>query len=332
MKAIIPVAGAGARLRPHTYTQPKALIPVGGKPILAYILDELQEAGIQEYIFVIGHLGEKIREYVQEKYPNLHAHYVEQVVRQGIGHAIWLARPYVQKGEPVFIALGDSVFDLSMKELVLAPTSLLCVRKVDDPRSFGVVEMEEKNGMIRQLVEKPQFPKSNLALVGLYKILESDLLFEALNYLIENHITTQGEIQLTDALMRMIEQGVPFKGYKVNNWFDCGKKEQLLETNAILLRKHGAPKHASAKLENTVLIEPVSLGQHVVLSRCIVGPNVSIGEHTRIDGSIISNSIIGSHTDIERVMLENSLVGSDCTLHGVFQHLNLGDDTEIDLR
>ncbi|MCS6918119.1 MAG: sugar phosphate nucleotidyltransferase [Chitinophagales bacterium] len=332
MKAIIPVAGAGARLRPHTYTQPKALIPVGGKPILAYIIDELIEAGIREFVFVVGHLGEKIREFVERKYPQVHAHYAEQVVRQGIGHAIWLARPYVLPDEPVFIVLGDSVFDLSMTDLVRSPSSLLCVRKVDDPRQFGVVEMEEKNGLIRQLVEKPQFPKSNLALVGLYKIMESGQLFAALDHLVQNRITTQGEIQLTDALMYMIEQGVQFKGYKVNNWFDCGKKEQLLETNAILLRKHGAPKHPTARLENTVVIEPVSLAEQVTLSRCIVGPHVAIGEHTQIQNSIIANSIIGSHTDIDRVMLENSVVGNDSTLRGVYQHLNLGDDTEMDLR
>lgn len=332
MKAIIPVAGAGARLRPYTYTQPKALIPVGGKPILAYIIDELIEAGITDFVFVIGHLGEKIREFVEKKYPHLHAYFVEQVIRQGIGHAIWLARTHIAPNEPVFIALGDSVFDLSMKDLVQAPSSLCCVRKVDDPRWFGVVEMEEKNGLIRLLIEKPQFPKSNLALVGLYKILETSALFDALDHLMQHRITTQGEIQLTDALMRMIELGVPIKAYKINNWFDCGKKEQLLETNAILLRKNGAPKHPSAQLQDTVIIEPVSIADQARLHRCIVGPNVSIGEHTSISGSIIANSIIGSHSDIARVMLENSLVGNDATLHGVFQHLNLGDDAEIDLR
>ncbi|MFI5136081.1 MAG: sugar phosphate nucleotidyltransferase, partial [Chitinophagales bacterium] len=216
MKAIIPVAGTGTKLRPHTYTQPKALIPIAGKPILAFIIDAMIEAGVKDFIFIIGYLGEKVRDFVEKKYPNINAFYAEQNTREGIGHAIWHAEMFVKNNDPVFIALGDSVFDLNLKEIVEAPTSLLCVKKVDDPRAFGVVEMEEKNGLIRRLIEKPLIPKSNLALIGLYKINESVELFDALGYIIQNNIKTRGEIQLTDALMRMIDKGVVFKGYKVN--------------------------------------------------------------------------------------------------------------------
>ena len=270
MKAIIPVAGTGTKLRPHTYTQPKALIPIAGKPILAFIIDEMVEAGVKDFVFIVGYLGDKIRDFVEKKYPHINAHYAEQILREGIGHAIWHAREFVRQNEPVFIALGDSVFDLNLKEIASAPSSLLCVKKVDDPRAFGVVEMEEKNGLIRRLIEKPVIPKSNLALVGLYKINESDALFSALDYLIQNNLKTRGEIQLTDALMRMIEIGVVFKGYKVNNWFDCGRKESLLETNAILLKKIGSLQHASLFTENTVIIEPVS----IAASSEIISPNM----------------------------------------------------------
>jgi glucose-1-phosphate thymidylyltransferase len=232
----------------------------------------------------------------------------------------------------VFIALGDSVFDLNLKEIASAPTSLLCVKKVDDPRAFGVVEMEEKNGLIRRLIEKPLIPKSNLALVGLYKINESKELFEALEYNIQNNVKTRGEFQLTDALMRMIDKGVVFKGYKVNSWFDCGRKESLLETNAILLKKIGARQSTSLQLENSVIIEPVSIADNCRLNNSIVGPNVTIGENTVISSCIIRDTIIGSNSVMDNVLLHHSLVGNDTTIRGMSQTLNLGDDTEIDMR
>lgn len=332
MKAIIPVAGTGTKLRPHTYSQPKALIPIAGKPLLAFIIDEMIEAGVNDFVFIVGYLGDKIRDFVEKKYPNITAHFAEQSTREGIGHAIWHAEMFVKENEPVFIALGDSVFDLNLKEIASAPTSLLCVKKVDDPRSFGVVEMEEKNGLIRQLIEKPVIPKSNLALVGLYKINESAELFDALGYIIQNNIKTRGEYQLTDALMRMIEKGIVFKGYKVNNWFDCGRKESLLETNAILLKKFGPQQSASLQLENSIIIEPVSIADNCKLVNCIVGPNVTIGENTTAASSIIKDSIIGSDAVLDNVLLHHSLVGNDTTIRGMSQTLNLGDDTEIDMR
>jgi len=167
MQAIIPVAGAGTKLRPHTYTQPKALIPVAGKPILSFIMDELIAAGVTEYIFVIGYLGEKIRDYVGKKYPNLKVSFVEQETREGIGHAIWLTNEVVSKQEEIIIVLGDSVFDADMKTIIASEFSLLGVKKVDDPRSFGVAEISDDDLIVR-VEEKPQIPRSNLALVGLY--------------------------------------------------------------------------------------------------------------------------------------------------------------------
>jgi glucose-1-phosphate thymidylyltransferase len=332
MKAIIPVAGTGTKLRPHTYTQPKALIPIAGKPILAFIIDEMIEAGVKEFIFIVGYLGEKIRDYVEKKYPGIRAYFVDQPTREGIGHAIWHARSFVKVDEPVFIALGDSVFDLNMKEIVSAPTSLLCVKKVDDPRTFGVVEMDEKGGLINRLIEKPQIPKSNLALVGLYKINESQALFEALDYNITNKVVTRGEIQLTDALMRMIEKGVVFKGYKVNNWFDCGRKKHCWRRMRYFSKKMGHALASNLQYENSIIIDPVSIADNCRLNNCIVGPNVTIGENTTIKSSIIKDSIIGSDSSLEDVLLHHSLVGNDATIRGMSQTLNLGDDTEIDMR
>jgi glucose-1-phosphate thymidylyltransferase len=319
MKAIIPVAGKGTKLRPQTYTQPKALIPIAGKPLLAFLMDDLVQAGLDDFVFIVGYLGEKIREFVEKKYPGIHATFIEQISRQGIGHAIWLTKDAVDENEPVFIALGDGVFDLNIKHIVEAPTSMLALKKVDDPREFGIAEMIEKNGTIISLIEKPQIPKSNLALVGLYKINESKKLFDILEFNIHHQVMTRGEIQLTDALMKMIEDGIVFKGYKVNNWFDCGRKETLLETKSV-------------QLQNAVIIDPVSIAENCLMQDCIVGPFVTIGENTKITSSIIKESIIGSNSVLQGVLLKESLIGSDSSIHGMSQTLNLGDDTEIDMQ
>ena len=168
MKAIIPVAGAGAKLRPHTYTQPKALIPIAGKTILSFIVDQLHEAGINEFVFIVGYLGEKIQEYVKQSYPDLTTHFVFQNERQGTGHAIELTRNIVGDDE-VFVVLGDTICEYDVKEVVNSPYSMLGIKKVDDPRNFGVASVGD-DGFIDQVVEKPSIPKSNMALVGLYKI------------------------------------------------------------------------------------------------------------------------------------------------------------------
>ena len=330
MQAIIPVAGAGTKLRPHTYTQPKALIPVAGKPILSFIMDELISAGVTEYIFVIGYLGEKIRDYVGKKYPNLKISFVEQETREGIGHAIWLTKEVVSKNEEIIIVLGDSVFDTDMKSIVNSEYSLLGVKKVDDPRSFGVAEINDDD-MIVRVEEKPLIPRSNLALVGLYKIKETTALFESLGYLIENNIRTKNEFQLTDAIMRMIDIGVPFKPFKLNNWFDCGKKEVLLETNATLLRKAGFATLRNPRFEKTIIIDPVFIGENCKIQNSVIGPNVTVGDNATIQNSIIKESIIGTFTQLESVSLHSSVIGSDAFIRGHSQSLNIGDNTEIDL-
>jgi glucose-1-phosphate thymidylyltransferase len=237
MKAIIPVAGAGTKLRPHSYTQPKALIPLAGKTVLSIIIDQLKDAGINEFIFIVGYLGDKIRDHVKNKFPDLKAHYVHQVDRQGVGHAVELARNIVANDE-VIVVLGDSICEYDVKEVVESETSMIGVRKVDDPRDFGVAEINE-NGFIDHVVEKPNIPKSNMALVGVYKIRETEQMFQCLENNIRQGLRSHGEYSLTDALDCMISLGARFKSFKVENWFDCGKKETMLESNAILLKKFG---------------------------------------------------------------------------------------------
>ncbi|RYZ79141.1 MAG: glucose-1-phosphate thymidylyltransferase [Proteobacteria bacterium] len=329
MKAIIPVAGAGTKLRPHSYTQPKALIPLAGKTVLSIIIDQMQEAGIQEFVFIVGYLGDKIRDYVKAKYPDLKAHYVQQIDRQGIGHAIKITREVVNDDE-VIVVLGDTICEYDVKSVVESDCSMLGVRKVDDPREFGVAEIDEK-GFIDHVVEKPHIPKSNMALVGIYKIKESAQLFQCLekNYL--QGLRTHGEYSLTDALDCMLKQGVKFKPFKVDSWFDCGRKDTLLESNATLLKKFEGHIEPAYQFENTVIIPPVSIGEGCDIKNSIIGPDVTIGENTRISYSIIRNSIIGSYSNLFDIVLEASIIGSDTGLKGETRTLSIGDNTSIDL-
>lgn len=329
MKAIIPVAGAGTKLRPHTYTQPKALIPLAGKTILSINVDQLHEAGINEFVFIVGYLGEKIQDYINSKYPDLNCHFVYQNIRKGTGHAIDLTREIVGADE-IFIALGDTICEYDIKEVLDSPFSMLGVKKVDDPRSFGVAEIDDE-GCISRVVEKPSIPKSNMALVGLYKIKDTSYLFKCLESIISNNIKSYNEFNLTDALQCMIKSGACFKSFKVQNWFDCGKKESLLESNAILLKKFGGTIAETNTFENTIFIPPVSIGEGCDIKNSIIGPNVAMGDNTVVSYSIVKDSIIGSYSKLYDVVMDDSLIGSDTEIRGETRSLNIGDNTEIDL-
>jgi len=330
MKAVIPVAGVGTRLRPHTYTQPKPLLPVAGKPLIASIIDQLvEEGGIEEFILVIGYLGDKIRLYIEERYPHLDIQFVYQEARLGLGHAMHVAVDAFKDSEEILIVLGDTIFEGNLKELLKQPTSCLGIKKVEDPREFGVVELDE-DGFIRKVVEKPRIPKSNMALVGLYKISDVGAFIDALNHIIENDIRTIEEYQLTDALMNMVEKGVKFSIFEVDNWYDCGKKDILLDTNAVLLKRKGNASEDIPKFENTIIIHPVSIGANCNIKNSIIGPNVCIGDNSVLTYAIVSNSIIGSYAQIEETVLQKSILGSDASIKGLSLSLNIGDNTEID--
>jgi glucose-1-phosphate thymidylyltransferase len=329
MKAIIPVAGAGTKLRPHTYTQPKALIPLAGKTILSIIVDQLHEAGINEFIFIVGYLGDKIQDYVRDRYPQLQSHFVTQSERQGIGHAIMLTRSLVGDDE-VFIVLGDSICEYNVQDVVNNEYSMVGLKRVDDPRDFGVAEINEE-GFVSKVVEKPQIPKSNMALVGIYRIKESGFLFSCLENKIQKQLRSRGEYNLTDALECMIQRGCKIQPYKVQNWFDCGKKESLLESNATLLKKFGHVIAENQQFENAIIIPPVSIASGCDIKNSIIGPNVAIGEKVTINYSIVKNSIIGGFADLHDIVLTDSLIGSDTELRGESRSLNIGDNTEIDL-
>ena len=264
-------------------------------------------------------------------YPDLKHTFVTQNDRRGTGHAIWLTHEAVGDDE-VMIVLGDTVCDYNVKEVLSRSVSQIGVRKVDDPRSFGVAELNEYDNVVR-MVEKPLIPKSNMAMVGIYYIKETAAMYAALHKHLNNTADENGEYHLTSALQHMLEDGITLHAFRVNNWFDCGKKETLLSTNAILLKQMEDEQKIRIEphYDNTVIIHPVNIAEGCIINNSILGPNVTIGEHTKIESSIVRDSIIGSYAELHHVVLNSSIIGSDAYVRGLSQSLNIGDNTEIDL-
>lgn len=331
MRAIIPVAGIGSRLKPHTQTQPKSLIPVAGKPILGHIMDNLVEAGIDDFVFIIGYLGDRIEQYLTENYSQVKLTFVIQTVGRGIGHAVWLAREVINPVKPVFIVLGDTIFEANLKGVMDSGVSSLGVKKVDDPRQFGVAELNGQ-GQITKLVEKPKIPHSNLALVGLYYITETALLIECLEYHIQNEIRTNNEYHLTDALQLMLDKGANMQTFSVSTWFDCGKKDVILQTNKNLLKRLENQDFQNLTKLGNIIVPPVHISVTAKIENSIIGPDVSIGDGAFISRSIVKNSIIGPNASLQNAIIENSLIGSDASLIGAVHSMNIGDSAEINLR
>lgn len=329
MKAIIPVAGTGMRLRPLTYTQPKPLIPVAGKPIISFIVEQLIELGITDFIFIVGYLGEKIREYIERTYPELNLTFVTQEERLGSAHAIWLARAHYADAEEIIIFFGDAIIDADLEAFKTSTATTIGVKMVDDPRNFGVIEFDA-DGNIRGLIEKPTIPRSNLAMVGCYKIREVEQFIKACTHNLENNIQSIGEYPLTDALARMLEWGTELRLIKVDNWFDCGRRDVLLETNAIFLDRPGFATDDPPPYDNSIIIHPVHIGPDCDISNSIVGPYVTLGANTKLEHAIVADSIIGDYARIHDIVLRDSVVGNDASIGGLRQSLNIGDNTEID--
>jgi glucose-1-phosphate thymidylyltransferase len=329
MKAVIPVAGIGAKLRPHTHTQPKTLVPIAGKAILGHIIDDILSNGIKDFVFVVGYLSEKVEEYVKSHYGNrINAEFVLQEPREGSAHAIWVARHQIEKEKEILIVLGDTIAHVDFKAFLSSKYSVLGISKVATPSLFGIVETDDSGKAIK-LIEKPKIPKSNLGLVGVYKIKNISLLLESIEYLMNKKHKNHGEYHLTDALMRMMEQGNILMTQAVEHWYDCGKKETLLEANAILLNKDEFKKDFPTNFIRTIIIPPVSIGKNCQIQNSIIGPNVAIGDNTILNKSIVENSIIGSFSELESVVLKDSIIGNDTSLKGLSQSLNIGDNTEI---
>ncbi|MDX1902764.1 MAG: sugar phosphate nucleotidyltransferase [Thermonemataceae bacterium] len=330
MKVIIPVAGAGMRLRPHTHTQPKTLVPIAGKPILVHIIDDLLQYGFKDFVFVLGYMGEKVEDFIKTYYQNrINAEFVNQEPREGSAHALWVARQTFANEKDMLIVLGDTIAILDYKALLKSKNSMVAIKKVSNPMLFGIVQLGKKNEVL-SLVEKPKIPKSNLALVGVYKITNIPLFLEGINFIMQKNKKTQNEYYLTDALMYMVDKEETIQTLHVEHWYDCGKRETLLEANAILLNKDEF-KEQIYTYQDTIIIPPVSIGKNCQIRKSIIGPNVAIGEDTILESTIVTNSIIGSYSELENVVLRDSIVGNDSSLKGESYILSIGDNAEINL-
>lgn len=323
MRAVIPAAGVGTRLRPHTYSLPKALLYVAGKPIISHILDEIARLDVSSVVLIVGYKGQLIEEYVKKEYPNLRVDFVYQNERMGIGHAVSLTRDVADKGEPLLVILGDTIIRTDLASIVKSTKNVLAVREVDDPRRFGVAEV--KNGHIVRLVEKPSRPASNLAIVGLYYLQDSKLIYEMLSEQISKNIRSHGEYQITDALQMMIDRGSEFVPFEIEEWFDCGKPEALLETNRRLLQD----QKAVPSIEGSIVIGPVSIAPTAEVSSSVIGPFVSIAANSIVENSIIRDSVVDQGATVRDCLLEGSIIGSQAVVRGGFQSLNIGDSSEV---
>lgn len=326
MKVIIPVAGSGTRLRPHTLTQPKVLMNVAGHPMIYHIVNQVIKDKIASSIVMItGNMGEQIEKYLNGTF-KFRFDFIKQSKPLGLGHAIHCAEPAFAGDEEVLIILGDTLFDVDLKKMCRNKYSVIGVKKVDDPRRFGVVEKNRK-GIITRFVEKPSTPKvspSNEAIVGLYYLKSSKELFKSLDSIIKKDIKSKGEYQLTDALEDMINNKIQMTTYNVDGWLDCGKPETLLETNSYLLKKQGR----NYKIPGSIIKAPVYLGKNTKIEECIIGSNVTIGDNCFIKNCIIENSIIDSNNTIENVMLKDTIMGKNCKVIQKKMTYNLGEYSE----
>ncbi|MFP3853300.1 MAG: sugar phosphate nucleotidyltransferase [Anaerolineales bacterium] len=329
MKIVIPTAGFGTRLRPHTWSKPKPLVSVAGKPVLGHVLDMFRTVpDVDEVVFIIGYLGEQIEEYVSEAYPDLPTRYVVQEQMLGQSHAIWLAREGLEG--PMLMAFVDTLIDVDLSFLADTEVDAIAwVKEVEDPRRFGVADLNEQ-GRVERLVEKPEDLSNNLAVVGFYYFKEAKELLSAIEKQIDSGDKLKGEFYLADAINYMLNEGLEMRVETVDVWEDCGKPEPLLKTNRYLL-DHGRDNSDEAQREGSVIVPPVSIHPSAELINAVVGPHASIGADCKIERASIRNSIVEDRTSITDAQLEGSVIGRDVTITGADQKLNVGDNSDVTL-
>ena len=327
------MAGMGKRLRPHTLTTPKPLLPIAGKPIVQRLVEDIvaiSDQKIDEIAYVVGRFGEAAEKHLIAVAESLGAkgtiHYQDQAL--GTAHAILCAQDALTG--PVTVAFADTLFKADFK-LDTSKDGVLWVQKIEDPRQFGVVIVNEE-GVITEFKEKPQEFVSDLAMIGIYYFNDGEYLRRELQYLIDNNIMNSGEYQLPDALRNMVKQGAKFTPGAVQDWMDCGNKEAMVDTNNKVLGYLGVeklPVPSSAKLVNSQIIAPCYIGENVSITNSVIGPNVSIGNGSKISSSVIAHSIVSNDATIAHANIDNSMIGNNTTINGSAQVLSLGDFSTI---
>lgn len=305
MKIVLPVAGNGLRLRPYTENVPKCLLPVAGKTILDWIVEDSLSLKPTETIFITGYKAEAVDSFLEKRPAWGKTRAVVQSNPQGLGEAISLALPYVDDDEPLLIILGDTLFEADLNILKSADQNILYTFKVEDPRRFGVA-VTDPDSRITRLVEKPQEFVSDEAIVGIYYIKDTKVLKESLKYLMDNNIRTKNEFQLTDALEMMLEKGCHFKTAPVQKWLDCGLAETLLETNAHVLKRND--NSASVNLPGVKVIAPCYIGKGATITNSTIGPNVSVGDGCTVENSTISNAVLWDAVKVSGQTLDNVIL------------------------
>ena len=329
MKAIIPLAGKGTRLRPHTHHTPKPLLRVGGRPVMSYILDDLKKLGIEEVVFITGYLGDSIKDYIAREYPEFHAHYVVQEVQDGTAGAIKLAEPYAD--EDLLILFVDTLFDADLGLISTLPgeySGVLWAKEVEDYQRFGVI-VTRPDGTMARIVEKPKEPISKLANIGLYYIRDYGLLFEGIHDTLRKPTGPGGEFFLTDAFQYMVDHGAKLLTAPVAGWYDCGKLETLIETNKHLLETGQGGVSKSAKVESAKVIEPVRIEDGAIVKGGSIGPNVTIEKGAKVEGSVLKDTIVGAGARIEGSELHDSMVGGHSIVQGFKGSLSVADYSEV---
>lgn len=324
MKVIILLAGLGTRLRPHTYSKAKGLLMVAGKPVLAHLLDRFQGLEVEEYIFIVGHLGEQFEEYVAANY-DLPTRFVWQREPKGQAHALYLAREHIDA--PFVMVFSDTIVEADLTHLgEVTSDGLVLVKEVEDPRRFGVAVV--RKGRVVQFIEKPEESVSHLALVGMYYVANWSLFNVCVEELLAKGIMTKGEYYIADAFQLMVDKGARLETVKVDVWQDCGKPEALLATNRYLLEQGAAQERET---ENSLLLPPVYIALTATVRNSIVGPYVSMAEGSVIVNSIIRDSIIDKGAYIEDAVLEGSLIGAHVQVRGRAGRLDVGDSSQVEL-
>jgi glucose-1-phosphate thymidylyltransferase len=326
MKVIIPLAGKGTRLRPHTHLTPKPMLRIAGKPVIDYVMDDLAKlGGVEEIIYITGHLKEKVEQYTRSKYP-WKSVFVEQVEQKGTADAIRLAKPYVD--QPVMIIFVDTIFDADLSVIKTSPDDgIIWAKEVEDYQRFGVI-VSDRNGHMTKIVEKPKDPISRNANIGLQYIRNWKLMFDGIDHVMRQP-PNKGEYYLTDAFQYMVDKGAKLKVEQVEGWYDAGKIDTLLETNRIMLEKRSMARRPASLAKDARIVEPVYIEDGVTIARSTVGPNVSISAGSVIEDSTITDTIVGAKSRIARSTLHDSLVGDEVVLEGFSGAATIGDHSEM---
>ena len=326
MKVIIPLAGKGTRLRPHTHITPKPMLRVAGKPVISYLLDDLKAlGGIEQIIYITGHLKEKVEQYARTQF-SLPAVFVEQTVQDGTAGAVKLAQPFVD--QDVLIIFVDTIFETDLSVIKNTDADgIIWVKEVEDYQRFGVV-VTDKDGNMTKIVEKPKTPISKRANIGLYYVKNWKLMLQGIDWVLKQP-PNKGEYYLTDAFQYMIDKGAKIKVIDVEGWYDAGKLDTLLDTNRTILEKRNAARRPKSVPKGVTLVDPVYIEDNVTLKASKIGPNVSVSAGSTIEDSELRDTIVGSKSSVRRSTLKNSMVGDEAIVEGIHGEMTISDHSEV---